>query len=144
MAKEQKSNNLTSFKTKNIKIIKKIGQIISVILYIILIIIMIGFNNALLYLTNLNLTILSELIFMAVPFMILFYAYYKLKFLYYSYFFSVSYFLLTFNIIKDINTTALQQLGYGNIDILIAVLGWGLLFVLMYLPWRYKRLKEIN
>ncbi|MFW5994280.1 MAG: hypothetical protein ACOCQF_03955 [Halanaerobiaceae bacterium] len=140
MAKDSK----LSFKNREINKIKKLGQIISAILYIILIILIIGFNNSLLYITRMNLAILSELIFMAVPFLILFYAYRKLKFLYYSYIFSAGYFLLTFNIIKDVNTEALQQLGYSNIDILIALIGWAVLLVLMYLPWRYKRLKEIN
>jgi len=144
MAKDLKSSNSSSFKTQEINKVKKLGQIISIILYLILIIIVIGFNNSLLYITSINLAILSELIFIAVPFIILFYAYRKLKFLYYTYFFSAGYFLLTFNIIKDVNTINLQQLGYSNIDIIIAVIGWALLLVLMYLPWRYKRLKEIN
>lgn len=121
--------------------IKKLGQILSGVLYIILVILIVGFNNSLLYLTNMNLEILSELAFMAVPFLILFYAYRKLKFLYYSYFFSAGYFLLTFSIVKDINTELLREIGYSNIDIAIAIISWVLLFILINLPRKYKKLE---
>lgn len=121
--------------------IKKLGQILSGVLYIILVILIVGFNNSLLYLTNMNLEILSELAFMAVPFLILFYSYRKLKFLYYSYFFSAGYFLLTFSIVKDINTELLREIGYSNIDIAIAIISWVLLFILINLPRKYKKLE---
>ena len=139
MAKDSDSSSLLNLKIKDIK---KAGQTIAIILYVILVILTVGFNNILLYFTDINLTILSELIFMAVPFIILFYSYRKLKFLYYSYFFSAGYFMLTFSILNEVNTEQLQQLGYGNIDIAIGIIGWLLLFVLIYLPWKYKKLKS--
>ncbi|MGM0415243.1 MAG: hypothetical protein ACQEQP_08730, partial [Bacillota bacterium] len=126
-----------SFKINSIKNIKKLGQVFSVILYLILVILLIGFNNAHLYLTRMNLSILSELIFIAVPFLILFYAYRKLKFLYYTYLFSIGYFLLSFSIVKDVNSEQLSQLGYSNIDTAIAIIAWILLFILMNLPGKY-------
>ena len=141
MAKDSDSSSLLNLKIKDIK---KAGQTIAIILYVILVILTVGFNNILLYFTDINLTILSELIFMAVPFIILFYSYRKLKFLYYSYFFSAGYFMLTFSILNEVNTEQLQQLGYGNIDIAIGIIGWLLLFVLIYLPWKYKKLKSDN
>ena len=141
MAKDSDSSSLLNLKIKDIK---KAGQTIAIILYVILVILTVGFNNILLYFTDINLTILSELIFMAVPFIILFYSYRKLKFLYYSYFFSAGYFMLTFSILNEVNTEQLQQLGYGNIDMAIGIIGWLLLFVLIYLPWKYKKLKSDN
>lgn len=141
MAKDSVSSSLLNLKIKDIK---KAGQTIAIILYVILVILTVGFNNILLYFTDINLTILSELIFMAVPFIILFYSYRKLKFLYYSYFFSAGYFMLTFSILNEVNTEQLQQLGYGNIDMAIGIIGWLLLFVLIYLPWKYKKLKSDN
>ena len=139
MAKDSDSSSLLNLKIKDIK---KAGQTIAIILYVILVILTVGFNNILLYFTDINLTILSELIFMAVPFIILFYSYRKLKFLYYSYFFSAGYFMLTFSILNEVNTEQLQQLGYGNIDMAIGIIGWLLLFVLIYLPWKYKKIKS--
>lgn len=139
MAKDTDSSSILNLKIKDIK---KAGQTIAIILYVILVILTVGFNNILLYFTDINLAILSELIFMAVPFIILFYSYRKLKFLYYSYFFSAGYFMLTFSILNEVNTEQLQQLGYGNIDIAIGIIGWLLLFVLIYLPWKYKKLKS--
>ena len=141
MENNTEPDNQLNFKIKKPKDIRKIGQILSVILYIILIILTVGFSNTYLYFTSMNLAILSELIFMAFPFMVLFYAYRKLKLLYYSYFFSAGYFMLTFSIISDVNTERLQQLGYSNIDILIGVIGWALLIVLIYLPWKYKKIE---
>lgn len=142
MNNDTDSSIISKLKLNKVKDIKKSGQILSIILYIILVILTVGFNNTALYFTNINLAILSELIFMAVPFMVLFYSYSKLKFLYYTYFFSAGYFMLTFSFINEINTDQLQQLGYGNIDIAIGTIGWILLLGLIYLPWRYQRLKS--
>jgi len=130
-------------KINQVKDIKKTGQFLSIILYIILVILTVGFNNTLLYFTSMNLEIFIELIFLALPFIILFFSYTMLEILYYTYFFGIGYFMLTFSIINEVYTDQLQQLGYGNIDIAIGIIGWILLVILMYLSWKYKRFENI-